>query len=180
MCQEQRYRNGNLCEAAPETQEKQRTFFFSNTTGMAGITGGESDPVCQGMCESCLLESASVLCAHICHPVPAWGYKFRLYLHTDAQSHADINCNYFNWPSFQKLLAALQRGTLLLPSPSANWFHLYSSSVKHFPCYKPQLRKDSPALESAPRPRTGRTFCNVLCPNSALPKLEWNCLAQFW
>lgn len=39
-----------------------------------------------------------------------------------------------------------------------------------------QIRKDSPALECAPKTRTGRTSCNVLHPNAVLPMLELNCL----
>lgn len=62
MCQEQRYKNGNLCEAVPEIREKQGTPSFSNTT-MSRITGGESDPVCQGMCEK-LPSRKHLFCVH--------------------------------------------------------------------------------------------------------------------
>lgn len=80
--------------------------------------------------KSCFLEGTFVLCAHICHRMS--GYKFRL----GACLNADIDCNYFNlidlycrtcWQLFRE-------DHLSQPSPSASWFLLCSSSVKHFPC----------------------------------------------
>lgn len=86
--------------------------------------------------KSCLLESTSVLCAHICHRVPECGYKFRLYLHTGTCLSADIDCNYFNLIDlhFRNCWQLFREDHFSQPSLSASWFRLCSSSVKRFPC----------------------------------------------